>query len=188
MLPATDIHGEPHFEIVEEMGVWADMPQEIVDLTVGLDYLHSPEYKKMARRHGPGMDAELSRAYLRGNRRVPARARAARLDDPYARAQVAAAIELLGNLATRVEWRADQLAEEVSGSARCSRPRRPAPASSTRTFRRPRDLLASRQRHLDALVVLQEGAEAAAVDDELRAFSAWQLDRELALLRTGMYK
>lgn len=55
VLPATDIHGEPHFEIVEEMGVWADMPQEIVDLTVGLDYLHSPEYKKMARRHGPGM-------------------------------------------------------------------------------------------------------------------------------------
>ena len=55
VLPETDLAGEPHFEIVAEMGVWADMPQEIVDLTVGLEYLHSPEYKKMARRHGPGM-------------------------------------------------------------------------------------------------------------------------------------
>ena len=111
------------------------------------------------------------------------------LDDPYARAQVAAATELLGNLATRVEWRADQLAEEV-GRIRAvleAAPTRPGvldedvPSASV-------DLLASRQRHLDALVVLQEGAEAAAVDEELRAFSAWQLDRELALLRTGMYK
>lgn len=55
VLPATDLDGQPHFEVVEEIGVWPDMPDEIVDLTVGLDYLHSPDYKKMARRHGPGM-------------------------------------------------------------------------------------------------------------------------------------
>ncbi len=55
VLPATDLDGEPHFEILEELGVWTDMPDEIVDRTIGLAYLHSPEYKKMARRHGPGM-------------------------------------------------------------------------------------------------------------------------------------
>jgi transglutaminase-like putative cysteine protease len=55
VLPATDLDGEPHFQILEELGVWADMPDEIVERTIGLDYLHSPEYKKMARRHGPGM-------------------------------------------------------------------------------------------------------------------------------------
>ena len=111
------------------------------------------------------------------------------LDDPYARAQVAAATELLGNLATRVEWRADQLAEEV-GRIRevlAAAPTRAAvldedvPASSA-------GLLDSRARHLEALAALQGGPEAITVDAELRAFSAWQLDRELALLRTGMYK
>jgi transglutaminase-like putative cysteine protease len=55
VLPATDLDGEPHFEILEELGVWADFPDTIVERTIGLDYLHCPEYKKMARRHGPGM-------------------------------------------------------------------------------------------------------------------------------------
>ena len=35
------------------------------------------------------------------------------VDDPYAKAQVAATIELLANLAVRVEWRADLLREEI---------------------------------------------------------------------------
>ena len=111
------------------------------------------------------------------------------LDDPYARAQVAAATELLGNLATRVEWRADQLAEEIdrirtvlgAAATRADVLDEAVPTASV-------DLAESRQRHLAALVALQEGPEAADVDGELRAFSAWQLDRELALLRTGMYK
>lgn len=55
VLPTADLDGGPHFEIVEELGVWADFPDEIVERTIGLDYLHSAEYKKMARRHGPGM-------------------------------------------------------------------------------------------------------------------------------------
>ena len=50
------------------------------------------------------------------------------------------------------------------------------------------ELLASRARHLEALIALQDGPEAGVADAALRAFSAWQLDRELALLRTGMYK
>jgi hypothetical protein len=111
------------------------------------------------------------------------------LDDPYARAQVAAATELLGNLATRVEWRADQLAEEVS-RIREVLAAAPTPAAvlDEEVPVTSGELLGSRARHLDALVALQGGPEAAAVDGELRAFSAWQLDRELALLRTGMYK
>jgi hypothetical protein len=36
------------------------------------------------------------------------------IEDPYARAQVTAAIELLGNLAARVEWRSDLLREEIN--------------------------------------------------------------------------
>ncbi|MCP3976936.1 MAG: hypothetical protein GY720_20810 [bacterium] len=46
------------------------------------------------------------------------------LSDPYARAQVTAAIEILGNLASRVVWRADidhdamaELAAEIAGGA-----------------------------------------------------------------------
>lgn len=111
------------------------------------------------------------------------------LDDPFARAQVAAATELLGNLATRVEWRADQLAEEVARirEVLAAAPTRAAvldeevPVTSA-------ELLASRARHLEALVALQDGPEGRVADAALRAFSAWQLDRELALLRTGMYK
>jgi hypothetical protein len=109
--------------------------------------------------------------------------------DPYARAQVAAAIELLGNLATRVEWRADLLHEEVeriravldAAPTRAPVPDEPIPQSSD-------GLLETRDRHLAALAELEQGPDAAAVDDELRAFLAWQLDRELAMLRTGMYK
>jgi transglutaminase-like putative cysteine protease len=55
VLPATDQAGEPHFEVLEELGNWPDMPQEIIERTLGLEYLHTPEYKKMARRNGPGM-------------------------------------------------------------------------------------------------------------------------------------
>lgn len=111
------------------------------------------------------------------------------VDDPYARAQVTAAVELLGNLATRVEWRADHLAEEIERirSVLAAAPTRaavldePAPASND-------ELLASRERHLEALVALQERDDAVAVDAELRALSAFLLDHEFALLRTGMYK
>lgn len=54
-LPATDLGGESHFELVDELGIWPDLPDEIVDRTAGLAYLHDPAYKRMARRHGPGM-------------------------------------------------------------------------------------------------------------------------------------
>jgi hypothetical protein len=109
--------------------------------------------------------------------------------DPYAKSQVAAAIELLGNLATRVEWRSDQLEEEIQRirGVLAAAPDPPAlvaepvPTAST-------ELVLFRRRHLDALAALQESASAGTVGLELRAFLAWQLERELALLRTGMYK
>lgn len=55
VLPETDAAGEPHFDVLEELGTWPDMPDEIVERTLGYDWLHHPEYKQMARRHGPGM-------------------------------------------------------------------------------------------------------------------------------------
>lgn len=55
VLPATDVDGEPHFDILAELGTWADMPDEVVERTLAFDYLGRPEYARMARRHGPGM-------------------------------------------------------------------------------------------------------------------------------------
>ena len=55
VLPSTDLAGEPHFDVVEELGAWPDMPDEIIERTLAFEWLHWPEYKRMARRHGPGM-------------------------------------------------------------------------------------------------------------------------------------
>ncbi len=55
VLAETDIDGEPHFDVLEELGTWPDLPDEIVELVLGLDWLHSDEYRRVARRRGPGM-------------------------------------------------------------------------------------------------------------------------------------
>lgn len=55
VLPDTDLDGEPHFEVLEELGTWPDMPDEIVERILGIEWLRQPEYAQMARRHGPGM-------------------------------------------------------------------------------------------------------------------------------------
>lgn len=55
VLAETDLDGEPHFEVLEELGTWPDLPDEIVELVLGLAWLHSDEYKRVARRQGPGM-------------------------------------------------------------------------------------------------------------------------------------
>lgn len=109
--------------------------------------------------------------------------------DPYARAQVSAAVELLGNLATRVEWRVDHLVEEIERvrAVLAAAPSRAAVLDEVVPGEHD-GLLGSRARHLDALVALQDGPDAAAVDAELRDLSKALLDREFALLRTGMYK
>ena len=51
----TDADGNPHFEVLEELGTWPDMPDEIVDYVLGLEWLHTEEYKRLVRRKGAGM-------------------------------------------------------------------------------------------------------------------------------------
>jgi hypothetical protein len=105
------------------------------------------------------------------------------VEDPYAKAQVAATIELLANLAVRVEWRADLLREEIERIRVVleTAPERPdvldapVPLDSA-------GLLVSRAAHLDALTAADPD------EDALRELLTWQLERELGLLRTGMYK
>ena len=55
VLAETDADGNPHFEILEELGTWPDLPDEIVEEVMGLDWLHSDEYKRLVRRKGAGM-------------------------------------------------------------------------------------------------------------------------------------
>ena len=105
------------------------------------------------------------------------------VEDPFAKAQVAATIELLANLAVRVEWRADLLREEIERIRLVleTAPDRPAVLEEPV----PHDsagLLTSRGAHLGALTAADPDEEA------LRELLTWQLERELGLLRTGMYK
>ena len=55
VLAETDLDGEPHFEVLEELGTWPDLSDEIVEEVLGLDWLHSDEYKRLVRRRGAGM-------------------------------------------------------------------------------------------------------------------------------------
>ena len=106
------------------------------------------------------------------------------VEDPYAKAQVAATIELLANLAVRVEWRADLLLEEIERiravletapeRARRARRARPARQRRSRSPRAPRTSTRS--------------PPPIPTRTRCARFSTWQLERELGLLRTGMYK
>ena len=55
VLAETDADGSPHFEVLEELGTWPDLPEEIVEEVLGLEWLHSEEYKQLVRRKGAGM-------------------------------------------------------------------------------------------------------------------------------------
>jgi transglutaminase-like putative cysteine protease len=55
VLALTDLDGRPHFEVLEELGTWPDLPDEVVEKVLDLGWLHSDEYKRVARRQGPGM-------------------------------------------------------------------------------------------------------------------------------------
>ena len=105
------------------------------------------------------------------------------VEDPYAKAQVAATIELLANLAVRVEWRADLLLEEIERIRVVleTAPERPAvldaPSRSTAPASSPRAPRTST--HSPPPIPTRTA---------LRALLTWQLERELGLLRTGMYK
>lgn len=117
------------------------------------------------------------------------------VDDSFARSQVAACIELLGNISTRVDWRADYLTETSNRARRalddaCAA----APELAGLVGDRPAvglDRLALR----DAWLATISRAIRACGDDDLgeaaRAplldFAAWHLESESALLRTGMF-
>ncbi len=116
------------------------------------------------------------------------------VDDEFARVQLAACIELLDNIAARVEWRADLLNEVTrrrrGGDRRRDRPG-PRPGSRARRTadgrrradRGPRRGPRRVSRALRWCHAHDPGAVAPLV-----AFAAWHLDHERSLLRTGMYR
>jgi ketopantoate reductase len=99
--------------------------------------------------------------------------------DPYARSQVKAAIELLGNLSTRVEWRRDQIEELVDRISRA------LSAAGLEAPPRTDDLLDDRSKHLAALA---SAAGANEPHPAIREAIEWQLRTEMELLRTGAYR
>lgn len=126
------------------------------------------------------------------------------VDDSYAQGQLAAAVELLGNIASRVEWQSAYLIETVHRSravleiavARAEPTELP---ESRRVLAEPlaaagSPLLACRDAHLHALGEVTSWCargrtEAhAQVDEALREFLAWQLHDEAARTKTGMYR
>jgi hypothetical protein len=101
------------------------------------------------------------------------------VDDPYARSQLLASVELLANLAERVEWRCADLREEI-GAVRAvlGRGDEPLPEDNA-------GLVEARREALDALARAQEqGLDT----PELRELLGSRLERELGRLRTGMYR
>lgn len=126
------------------------------------------------------------------------------VDDPYAQGQLAAAIELLGNIASRVEWQHAYLTETVqrcrvvleaavAGAAPAELP------ESRRVLAEPLPgdgvaLDQCRDAHLRALAEVTawcaagRTASRAGVDEALRDFLAWQLRDEAARTKTGMYR
>jgi hypothetical protein len=117
------------------------------------------------------------------------------VDDDYARAQLAACIELLANLATRVEWRADQLEEvrrHADAAIAAATAAAPGVADAAASASPDDDPVAARD---DALARVSASLrwcdEHGAGDDAvapLVRFAVWHLERELALLRTGMFR
>jgi hypothetical protein len=98
--------------------------------------------------------------------------------DPYAKAQVLATVEVLGNLATRVEWRCADLREEIERVDELLGGGAEVPADNM-------GLVEARRQRLAALAVRQQ--EGSLDEARLHAFLEWQLERELGRLRTGMY-
>ncbi len=52
---STDAAGNPHFEVLEELGTYPDLPDDLVRYVLEIDWLHSDEYKQLVRRKGAGM-------------------------------------------------------------------------------------------------------------------------------------
>jgi hypothetical protein len=130
------------------------------------------------------------------------------LEDQFARSQVSAMIEILRNLSTRVEWRADHLIglvariHEILQAALdlgivTKEGLEPMKSLVNQPLPDPLDqegLVESQRAHLWALSDIQKCL--AELSDEkgkevrslIQKFIIWHLDRELVCLRTGMYK
>ena len=121
------------------------------------------------------------------------------VDDPFAKAQVMAGVELLNNLGTRVQWRTADFAEVVDriravlGEATDAPPHvrevldDPLPEPHDATA-----ILATERRHRRALGELQTWLDSQPGHEDLnalvRGLVLWDLERELSLLRSGMYR
>ncbi len=120
--------------------------------------------------------------------------------DPYAKAQVMAAIELLANLATRVEWSVrDQMDTITRVRAVLDEAPREAPAYVQEVLGMPLPALtdataigAARRAHLTALTQLQSWLDAEPGEQDLNRslveFLLEDLGAELGRLRSGMYR
>lgn len=127
------------------------------------------------------------------------------LDDDFARSQVRAAVELLGNLATRVSWRPDYLLASIERVRRVLEVA--ASVAPGAALPDTRAVLArgvpaahvvdaleeGRRDHLAALAEVQAWVgsrpveEVAELDRALTGFLRWQLEDELARLRTASF-
>jgi hypothetical protein len=113
------------------------------------------------------------------------------LDDAYVRTQVTAAIELLDNLATRVEWRRADLAE-IDQRAEAALAAAIAVAGEMAAELPPRQLDDAAGGHDAALQRVSTGlrwCDRHGRDDAaapLIDFAAWHVEHESARLRTGI--
>lgn len=102
---------------------------------------------------------------------------APRVEDAYVRAQAHAAAELISHLAEHVEWRCDQLREEI-GAARVVLELGDEPAA---TITDNRELVGAHDALLAAVAALQRSPEGAAdpatIDNFVRSYHANELDR-----------
>lgn len=126
------------------------------------------------------------------------------VDDPYAQSQLAAAVELLGNVASRVGWRSADLTETVRRFCAvltvATAEAEPADLPvCRRLLAEPvagggTALVECRDAHLRALAEATSWCSSrrtdahTRVDAALREFLAWQLHDEAARTRTGMYR
>jgi aminoglycoside phosphotransferase (APT) family kinase protein len=125
---------------------------------------------------------------------------APQLSDPYAKAQVMAAIELLANLSTRVEWSArDQMETITRVRSLLEDAPAGAPAMVHSVLGSPLPSIgdaqavgAARRAHLDALAVLSGWLDSQPAEATLRRtvadFLLDDLAAELGRLRSGMYR
>jgi hypothetical protein len=117
------------------------------------------------------------------------------VEDPFARSQLAACVELLHNLATRVEWRRDQLDEVAAAALAATRAAAalapglehdlgPEPSDDADPVRRRDEALA---RVSLALRWTDDHGGRDDAREPLESFARWHLGVELARLRTGMF-